>query len=169
MLSKNSPKRSNFPSILQSRWKRKRMICKQLTKSVCLTRTCFKKSNNKIAKWKGLDKDNGKFAYLFCQGPCGPTSSTRMAGPFLTMKTAPLLHINVSKYTSQCDQGNITVVVCVIRISLNNKERRFWGGTAKQGSVVASRQTLLQISPGIIDPVYIKEIHRSIGASYVNC
>jgi hypothetical protein len=38
----------------------------------------------------------------------------------------------------------------------------------KQGSVVASRQTLLKITPGSIDPEYIKEIHRSIGASYVN-
>jgi hypothetical protein len=60
-------------------------------------------------------------------------------------------------------------VVCVIRISLYNKDRRFSGRSAKQGSVVAGRQTLLQISLGIIDPVYIKEIHRSIGASYVNC
>jgi hypothetical protein len=85
------------------------------------------------------------------------------------MKTAPLLHRNVSKYTSQCDQGNITVVVCVIRKSLHNKDRRFSGGSVKQGSVIASRQTLLQISPVIIDPVYIKEIHRSIGASYVKC
>ncbi len=145
------------------------MICKQLTKSICLTRKCFKKSKNKISKWKGLDKENGKFAYLFCQGPCGPTPFARMAGPSLTMKTAPILHRNVSKYNSQCEQGNITDVVCVIRISLYNKDRRFSGGSAKQGSVVASRQTLLQISPGIIDPVYIKEIHRSIGASYVNC
>jgi hypothetical protein len=136
------------------------MICKQSTKSVCLTRKCFKKSNNKIAKWKGLDKDNGKFTYLFCQGPCGPTPSARMAGPSLTMKTAPFLHRNVSKYTSQCDQGNIIIMACVIRISLHIKDRRFSGGSAKQGSVVASRQTLLQISPGIIDPVYSKKIHR---------
>ncbi len=112
------------------------MICKQSTKSICLTRKCFKKSNNKIAKWKGLDKDNVKFTYLFCQGPCGPTPSARMAGPYLTMKTAPLLHRNVSEYTSQCDQGNITVVVCFIRISLYNKDRRFSGGSAKQGSVI---------------------------------
>jgi hypothetical protein len=56
-------------------------------------------------------KDNGKFTYLFCQGPCGLTPSAWMAGPSLTTKTAPLLHKNVSKYTSQCDQGNITVVV----------------------------------------------------------
>jgi hypothetical protein len=92
-----------------------------------------------------------------------------MAGPSLTMKRALLLHRNVSKYTSHCNQGNITVVVCVIRISLYNKDRRFSGGSAKEGSVVASCQTLLQISAGIIDPVYIKEIHRSIGASYVDC
>ena len=65
--------------------------------------------------------------------------------------------------------GNITVVVYVIRMSLHKKDRRFSGGSAKQGSVVASQQTLLQISPGIIDPVYIQKIHRSIGASYVNC
>jgi hypothetical protein len=63
-----------------------------------------------------------------------------MAGPSLTMKTACLLHRNVSEYTSQCDQGNITVMVCVIKISLYNKDRRFSGGSAKQGSVVASRQ-----------------------------
>jgi hypothetical protein len=49
----------------------------------------------------------------------------------LTMKTAPLLHRNVSKYTSKCDQGNIIVVVCVIRISLYNEDRRFLGGSAK--------------------------------------
>jgi hypothetical protein len=105
-------------------------------------------------------EDNGKFTFLFCQGPCGLTPSTWMAGPSLTMKTAPLLHRNVSKYTSQCDQGNIIVVVCVIRISLYNEDRRFLGGSAKQGSIVASWQTLEQISPGIIDPVYSKEIHR---------
>jgi hypothetical protein len=73
------------------------------------------------------------------------------------MKTAPLLHRNVSEYTSQCDLGNITVVVYVIRISLHNKDRRFSGGSGKQGSVVASQQTLLQISPEVINPVYIKE------------
>jgi hypothetical protein len=80
-----------------------------------------------------------------------------MAGPSLTMKTAPLLHRNVSKYTCQCDLGNITVVVYVIRISLHNKDRRFSGGSTKQGSVVVSQQTLLQISPEVINPVYIKE------------
>ena len=92
-----------------------------------------------------------------------------MAGTSLTMKTVPLLHRNVSEYTSQCDLGNITVVVYVIRISLHNKDRRFSGGSAKQGSVVVSRQTLMQISPEVINPVYIKEIHWSIGDSYVNC
>jgi hypothetical protein len=76
------------------------------------------------------------------------------------METSPLLHRNTSEYTSQCDQGIIIIVVCVIRISLYNKDRRFSGRLAKQGSVVANRQTLLQISPGIIDPVYSKEIHR---------
>jgi hypothetical protein len=76
------------------------------------------------------------------------------------MKTAPLLHRNVSKYTSQCDLGNIPVVVGVIWISLYNKDRRFSEGSAKQGSVVPSRQTLLQISPEIIDAVYNKEIYR---------
>jgi hypothetical protein len=75
------------------------------------------------------------------------------------MKTPPLLYRNVSKYTSQCDLGNITAVVFVIRISLYNKDRRFSEGSAKQGSVIASQQTLLQISPEIIDPVYNKEIH----------
>jgi hypothetical protein len=54
-----------------------------------------------------------------------------MAGPSLTMKTAPLLHRNVSKYTSQCEHVNITVVVCVIRISLYNEDRRFLGVSAK--------------------------------------
>jgi hypothetical protein len=77
-------------------------------------------------------KDNGKFTYLFCQGPCGLTPSTRMAGPSLTMKTTLLLHRNVSEYTSQCDLGNITVVVYVVRISLHSKDRRFSGGSAKR-------------------------------------
>jgi hypothetical protein len=63
-------------------------------------------------------------------------------GPSLTMKTAPLLHRNVSEYTSQCDLGSITFVVFVIRISLYNKDRRFLGGSAMQGPVIASRQTL---------------------------
>ncbi len=52
-----------------------------------------------------------------------------MAGPSLTMKTAPLLHRNVSEYTSQYDMGNITVVVYVMGISLHNKDRRFSGGS----------------------------------------
>jgi hypothetical protein len=63
-------------------------------------------------------------------------------GPSLTMKIAPFLHRNVSEYTSHCDLGSITFVVCVIRISLYNNDRRFSGGSAMQGSVVASRQTL---------------------------
>jgi hypothetical protein len=95
-----------------------------------------------MAKWKGLDKDNGKFTYRFCQGPCGLTRPQGWLGPSLTMKTAPLLHRNVREYTSQCNQGNITVVECVIRISLYNEDSRFLGVSAKQGSVVASRQTL---------------------------
>ena len=52
------------------------------------------------------------------------------------MKTAPLLRRKVSKYTSKCDQGNLTVVVCVIRISLCNRDRRFSGELAKQGWVM---------------------------------
>jgi hypothetical protein len=40
-------------------------------------------SKNTMAKWKGLDKDNGKFTYLFCQGPCGLTPSARMARTLL--------------------------------------------------------------------------------------
>ncbi len=86
----------------------------------------------------------------------------------LDHETAPLLHRNVSKYTSQCDQGNITVVVCVIRISLYNKDRRFSGGSEKQGSVIVPADLVVDFTRDI-DPVYIKEIHRSIGASYVNC
>jgi hypothetical protein len=132
----------------------------QSTKSICLTRKLPKKSNKKTAKWKGLDKDNSTFTYLFCQDPCGLTPSTRMARTLLDHENAPLLHRNGSDYTSQCDQSNIIIVVCVIRISLHNKDRRFSGRSAKQGSVVASRQTFLQISPEIIDPVYSKEIHR---------
>jgi hypothetical protein len=58
-----------------------------------------------------------------------------MAGPSLTMKTAPLLHRNVSEYTSQYNMGNITVVVYVMGISLHNKDRRFSGGSTKLGSV----------------------------------
>ena len=53
--------------------------------------------------------------------------------------------------------GNITVVVYVMGISLHNKDRRFSGGSAKLGSVGVSQQTLLQISPEVINPVYIKE------------
>jgi hypothetical protein len=49
------------------------MIYKQSTKSVCLTRKMLKKNNKKMEKRKGLDKDNGKFTYLFCQDPCGLT------------------------------------------------------------------------------------------------
>jgi hypothetical protein len=66
-----------------------------------------------------------------------------MAGPSLTMKTAPLLHRNVSKYTSQYDQGNIIIMVCVIRISLHNKDRRFSGGSVKQGSVIIKQEDLV--------------------------
>jgi hypothetical protein len=47
------------------------------------------------------------------------------------MKTAPLLHRNMSEYTSQCDQGNIIVVVCVIRIRLDKEDRRLSAGSAK--------------------------------------
>jgi hypothetical protein len=45
---------------------------------------------------------------------------------------------NVSKYTSQYDMGNITVVVYVMGISHHNKDRRFSGGSTKLGSVGAS-------------------------------
>jgi hypothetical protein len=89
-----------------------------------------------------------------------------MAGPSLTMKIAPLLHRNVSEYTSQCDQGNITVMVCVIRISLYIEDRRFLGESAKQGSVIAGRQTLSRIHQGSLIQCKTKQ---SIGASYVNC
>jgi hypothetical protein len=41
------------------------------------------KSNKKMAKWKGLDKDKGKFTYLFCQDTCGLTPSARMARTLL--------------------------------------------------------------------------------------
>jgi hypothetical protein len=54
-------------------------------------------------------------------------------------KTAPLLHRKGSQYTSQCDQGNITFVVCVIRISLFEGDRRFSGESATQGSVISSQ------------------------------
>ncbi len=102
-------------------------------------------SNNTMAKLKGLDKmkvNKGMFTYLFCQGPCGLTLAARIARTPSTMKTAPLLRKKVSNYTSQCDQVSITVVVCVIRISICNKDRRFMGESAKQRSVVASQQTL---------------------------
>ena len=78
------------------------------------------KNSNKMAKWKGLDKITVNLPIFSGKVHV----SARMAGPSLAMKTAPLLHRNVSEYTSQCDQGNI-VVVCVIRISLYNKDRRF--------------------------------------------
>jgi hypothetical protein len=50
----------------------------------------------------------------------------------------------------------ISFVVCVIRISLFSGDKRFSGEPAMQGSVIASQQTLWQISPGVIDPVYNK-------------
>jgi hypothetical protein len=62
--------------------------------------------NNALKNSNKMAKDNGKFTYLFCQGPYGLTPSARMAGPSLTMKTAPLLNRNMSEYTSQHDQGN---------------------------------------------------------------
>jgi hypothetical protein len=61
-----------------------------------------------------------------------------IAGPSLTMKTAPLLNRNVSEYTSQDDMGHITVVVYVIGISLHNKDRRLSGRSTKLGSVGVS-------------------------------
>ncbi len=62
----------------------------------------------------------------------------RVAEPSLTMKTAPLLHRNVSEYTSQDDMGHITVVVYVIGLSLHNKDRRLLGRSTKLGSIGVS-------------------------------
>ncbi len=77
------------------------------------------------------------------------------------MKTAPLLHRNVSEYTFQCDQGYITVVVCVIRIGLYNRDNNQHG---KDQSLNANgpcsrfhRGSLIQCTA-----------KKFIGASYVN-
>ncbi len=101
-------------------------------------------------------QDNSKFTYHFCQGSCGLNPSARMARTLLDHENSSSSPQKCERDTSQCDQGNIIVVVCVIRISLYNKDRRFLGGSAMHGSVIASRQTLQQISPGIIYPVYRK-------------
>jgi hypothetical protein len=42
-------------------------------------------------------------------------------GPSSTKKTAPFLCRKVGKYTSHFDQGNIVVVLGVIRTSLRNR------------------------------------------------
>jgi hypothetical protein len=99
-------------------------------------------SHDTMAKEKGLDKIEVNLPIFSVKAHADYLRPQGWLGPSLTMKTAPLLHRNVSEYTSQCDQGNITVVVCVIRISLYNEDRRFLGGSAKQRSVVASQQTL---------------------------
>jgi hypothetical protein len=44
--------------------------------------------------------------------------------------------------TSQCDLGNVTFVIFVIRISLFKGDRRFCGKSAMQGLIVASQETL---------------------------
>jgi hypothetical protein len=48
-------------------------------------------------------------------------------------KTAPLFHKKTSQYTSQCDKGNITFVVCIIKIKLFKGDGRFSGEPAMQG------------------------------------
>jgi hypothetical protein len=100
------------------------------------------KSKNTMAKLKGLDKITVNLPIFSVKAHAVSPLLQGWLGPSLTMKTDPLLHKNVSEYTFQCDQGNIIVVVRVIRISLYNGDRIFLGGSAKQGSVVASRQTL---------------------------
>ncbi len=115
-------------------------------------------NSNKMAKWKGLDKITVKLPIFSVK--VHVVQPLPVAGPSLTMKTAPLLHRNVSKYNSQYDMGHITVVVYVIGISLHNKDRRLSGGSTNLGSVGVSQQTLLQISPEVINPVHI---NKSIG------
>jgi hypothetical protein len=105
----------------------------QTTDQICLlNQKNALKNNNKMAKWKGLDKITVNLPIFSVKVHVVLPLPQGWLGPSLTMKTAPLLHRNVSKYTSQYDQGNITVVVCVIRISLYNEDRRFLGGSAKQ-------------------------------------
>jgi hypothetical protein len=99
-------------------------------------------SNDTMAKWKGLDEIKVSLPIFSVKGHAVYPQPQGWLGPPLTMKTAPLLRRKVSKYTSQCDQGSITVVVCVIRISLCIRDRRFPRGSARQESVVVSQQTL---------------------------
>ena len=82
------------------------------------------------------------------------------------MKTAPLLHRNVSKYTSQCDQGNITVVVCVIRISLYIKTGDFWENQQSKDQLLQALRPCSRFCQGSFIQC-TKE--KYLGASYVNC
>jgi hypothetical protein len=95
-----------------------------------------------MAKWNGLDKILVNLPIFSVKVHVVLPLPQGWLGPSLTMETAPLLHRNVSEYTSQCDLGSITFVVFVIRTSLYNKDRKFSGGSAMQGSLIASRQTL---------------------------
>jgi hypothetical protein len=55
MLSKNSPKLSNFPSNLQSRKKDNLQSINQI-RLLNQRKTNLFENSNKMAKWKGLDK-----------------------------------------------------------------------------------------------------------------
>ena len=119
------------------------MICNQPMDQIhLLSQKNASNSNNTMAKWKALERTKVILPIFSVKGHVVEPQLQEWPGPPSTMKTAPLLRRKVSKYTSKCDQGNITVVVCVKRISLCNRDRRFSGELAKQGSVDASRQTL---------------------------
>ncbi len=126
MPSKNSYKISNFPSCLYFR--QKRMTCKQPIDQICLlSQEDSWNSNITMAKWKGLGKMKVYLPMFSVKVHAVKRHLQGWLGPSLTTKAAPLLQRKVSGYTSQCDQGNITVVVCVMRISLCIRDRRFLG------------------------------------------
>jgi hypothetical protein len=70
-------------------------------------------SNITMAKWKGLDKINVTLPIFSAKIRAVKLRLQGWQGPSLTMKTAPFLRRKVSNYTSQCDQGSITVMVYV--------------------------------------------------------
>jgi hypothetical protein len=59
-----------------------------------------------------------------------------MVTTFLNKENSSSSSQKVSQYDSQCDHSNIRAVVCVIRISLSNRDRRYAGELFHQGSLI---------------------------------
>jgi hypothetical protein len=89
-----------------------------------------------------------------------------MARISLTMKTAPLLHRNLSEFTSQCEDSNITVMVGVIWISLYNEDRGFLEGKQSKDQALQAGRPCIRFHLGSLIQCTVK---KSIGASYVDC